>query len=175
MILIFLLQLNSTIHYGLIYRLKLHNPLLSPVTQVSNMFILWSQTFIGIIPHPLYLHDHFQGYDHILAITYIDAQGKEQWLPFINEEGRNIIWMFLYVAPLCFSLVLLAIFVSFLNNQFNHFYPREFPSIKNLIKTKCHFSFTRLQSPHIEQKSVNQQPKLGKTEQFFRVAMICYF
>ena len=93
----------------------------------------------------------------------------------INEEGRNIIWMFLYVAPLCFSLVLLAIFVSFLNNQFNHFYPREFPSIKNLIKTKCHFSFTRLQSPHIEQKSVNQQPKLGKTEQFFRVAMICYF
>jgi predicted DCC family thiol-disulfide oxidoreductase YuxK len=90
LILIFLLQLNSTIHYGLIYRLKLHNPLLSPVTQVSNMFILWSQTFIGIIPHPLYLHDHFQGYDHILAITYIDAQGKEQWLPFINEEGRML-------------------------------------------------------------------------------------
>ncbi len=85
-----LLQLNSTIHYGLIYRLKLHNPVLSPLTQTSNMLILWSQTFVGIVPHALYLHDHFQGYDHIIAITYTDEQGKEQWLPFINEEGRML-------------------------------------------------------------------------------------
>lgn len=90
LIVLFFLQLNSTVHYGLIYRLKLHNSALAPLTQASNMLILWSQTFVGIVPHALYLHDHFQGYDHILAITYIDDQGKEQFLPFINEEGRML-------------------------------------------------------------------------------------
>ncbi len=83
-----LLQLNSTIHYGLIYRLNLHNPLLSPLAQVSNTLVLLSTTFVGIVPHALYLHDHFSGYDHILAITYTDERGQEQWLPFVNEQGR---------------------------------------------------------------------------------------
>ncbi len=86
--LLLLLQLNSTIHYGLIYRLNLHNPLLSPLAQASNALVLWSTTFVGIVPHALYLHDHFSGYDHILAITYTDENGQEQWLPFVNEQGR---------------------------------------------------------------------------------------
>ena len=86
--LLLLLQLNSTIHYGLIYRLNLHNPLLSPLAQASNALVLWSTTFVGIVPHALYLHDHFSGYDHILAITYTDERGQEQWLPFVNEQGR---------------------------------------------------------------------------------------
>ena len=86
--LLLLLQLNSTIHYGLIYRLNLHNPLLSPLAQASNALVLWSTTFVGIVPHALYLHDHFSGDDHILAITYTDERGQEQWLPFVNEQGR---------------------------------------------------------------------------------------
>jgi len=90
LMLLLLLQLNSTIHYGLIYRLKLHNPVLSSMTQISNTLILWSQTFVGIVPHPLYLHDHFTGYDHILAITYTDTDGQEKWLPFVNEQGRML-------------------------------------------------------------------------------------
>jgi hypothetical protein len=36
------------------------------------------------------MHDHFQGYNHILGITYIDEQGEERWLPFVNEEGRIV-------------------------------------------------------------------------------------
>jgi predicted DCC family thiol-disulfide oxidoreductase YuxK len=90
LMLFLLLQLNSTIHYGLIYRLKLHNPALSPLTQVSNTLVLWSTTFVGIVPHALYLHDHFAGYDHILAITYTDEMGQEKWLPFVNEQGRML-------------------------------------------------------------------------------------
>lgn len=86
--LLLLLQLNSTIHYGLIYRFKLHNPLLSPIAAASNTLVLWSTTFIGIVPHALYLHDHFSGYDHILAITYTDENGQEKWLPFVNQQGR---------------------------------------------------------------------------------------
>jgi predicted DCC family thiol-disulfide oxidoreductase YuxK len=81
------LQLNSTIHYGLVYRLKIDNPK-SPISQASNAMLMLSQTFLGITPHALYLHDHFAGYDHILAITYADTDGSEHWLPFVNEQGR---------------------------------------------------------------------------------------
>jgi predicted DCC family thiol-disulfide oxidoreductase YuxK len=86
-----LLQLNSSIHYGLIYRLHINtrqNPVIAAISQASNTLIQISQTFFGITPHALYLHDHFAGYDHILAITYIDPIGIERWLPFVNEQGR---------------------------------------------------------------------------------------
>jgi len=81
------LQLNSSIHYGLIYRLNADNPQ-NPISQASNAVLMISQTFLGITPHALYLHDHFAGYDHILAITYTDQDGAERWLPFVNEQGR---------------------------------------------------------------------------------------
>ncbi|MGR9000276.1 MAG: DCC1-like thiol-disulfide oxidoreductase family protein [Gammaproteobacteria bacterium] len=87
------LQLNSTIHYGLIYRLDLaakNSPISAPIAEASNALIMVSLTFFGITPHALYLHDHFAGYDHILAITYTDQNGIERWLPFVNQEGRLI-------------------------------------------------------------------------------------
>jgi predicted DCC family thiol-disulfide oxidoreductase YuxK len=85
------LQLNSAIHYGLLYRLQINlhqNVWLHTLTEMSNTTLLLTQTFTGITPHALYVHDHFEGYDHILAITYHDAAGNEQWLPFVNQEGR---------------------------------------------------------------------------------------
>ncbi|MEI6147419.1 MAG: DCC1-like thiol-disulfide oxidoreductase family protein, partial [Methylococcales bacterium] len=91
LIAIMVLQLNSTIHYGLFYRLDFGlktNALSASVSEASNALIMVSLTFLGITPHALYLHDHFAGYDHILAITYTDKNGVEQWLPFINEQGR---------------------------------------------------------------------------------------
>ena len=91
LLLLFLLQLNSSIHYGLFYRLDLlknTSPLGNNIISISNSLILFSTTFLGITPHALYLHDHFAGYNHILAITYQDTQGNEKWLPFISPEGR---------------------------------------------------------------------------------------
>lgn len=91
LIAIFILQINSTVHYGLVYRLGINtrqNPLTSVIADASNTLISVSQIFLGIAPHALYLHDHFAGYDHILAITYKDSKGVEQWLPFINNQGR---------------------------------------------------------------------------------------
>jgi len=85
------LQLNSTIHYGLIYRFKIdtrQNPVAASISQGSNAILTVSQTFFGIAPHALYLHDHFAGYDRILAITYTGRDGIEHWLPFVNEQGR---------------------------------------------------------------------------------------
>ncbi|MCK4842710.1 MAG: DUF393 domain-containing protein [Methylococcales bacterium] len=89
--LLFLFQLNSSIHYGVIYRLDLNtkaNALTSLLADLSNTLLLVSNTFIGITPHALYLHDHFEGYNHLIAITYTDAKGNEKWLPFVTPEGR---------------------------------------------------------------------------------------
>ena len=85
------MQLNSTIHYGLIYRLDIaakKSPISAPIAEASNALIMVSLTFFGITPHALYLHDHFAGYDRILAITYTDQNGTERWLPFVNQQGR---------------------------------------------------------------------------------------
>jgi len=87
-----LLQSVSTLHYGLFYRLPYNfdNWMVNkPLSQASNALLLVSATFFGITPHALYLHDHFEGYDRILAITYSDKDsGMERWLPFVNEQGR---------------------------------------------------------------------------------------
>ena len=91
LIVLFVLQLNSSIHYGLLYRFEVDlkkSPVTSTLAGISNSLIMISQSFIGITPHALYLHDHFEGYNHLLAITYIDRDGKEKWLPFVTQEGR---------------------------------------------------------------------------------------
>ena len=89
-----LLQLNSTIHYGFLYRFydlsSVESPLANQARILSNAVLMLSTTFLGITPHALYLHDHFEGYDDLLAISYIDKEGREQWLPFINEQGRML-------------------------------------------------------------------------------------
>jgi hypothetical protein len=88
---LFLFQINSSIHYGIIYRLDLNTKatkLTTVAADLSNTLILFSHTFFGITPHALYLHDHFEGYNHLIAITYLDNQGEEKWLPFVNAEGR---------------------------------------------------------------------------------------
>ena len=92
-IFIVFLQLNSSIHYGLAYRFNIdthNNPISLALSQASNSLIMLSQTFVGITPHALYVHDHFVGYDDLIAITYIDKTGSENWLPFVNQEGRII-------------------------------------------------------------------------------------
>jgi len=91
LVVLFLLQLNSSIHYGLLYRLEVDlkkSAITSTLSGISNSLIMISQSFIGITPHALYLHDHFEGYNHLLAITYTDRDGNEQWLPFVTQEGR---------------------------------------------------------------------------------------
>ncbi len=93
LVVILILQLNSTIHYGFVYRMGIdtHNTLLGKtLTQFSNTLLMFSSAFLGITPHALYLHDHFEGYDHILGLTYLDKDGNEKWLPFVNEQGRIV-------------------------------------------------------------------------------------
>lgn len=94
LILLLLFQANSSIHYGIFYRLNKLGITNSSagvghvISELSNTFILFSNTFVGITPHALYLHDHFEGYNHVVAITYVDTKGNEEWLPFVTQEGR---------------------------------------------------------------------------------------
>jgi predicted DCC family thiol-disulfide oxidoreductase YuxK len=91
LILLFLLQINSSIHYGILYRLDLNTkttPLGSLISDFSNTLIFFSNAFVGITPHALYLHDHFEGYNHLIAITYNDKLGNEKWLPLVSPDGR---------------------------------------------------------------------------------------
>ncbi|WP_031433783.1 DCC1-like thiol-disulfide oxidoreductase family protein [Methylomarinum vadi] len=91
LLLLFVLQLNSSLHYGIVYRLDWgakQNALSHALVNASNSLIMLSQTFLGITPHALYLHDHFEGYNHLIALTYLDNNGEERWLPFVNEQGR---------------------------------------------------------------------------------------
>lgn len=93
LIAILVLQLNSTIHYGVLYRLDSdvkETAVGRILDQLSNGILSLSHAFLGITPHALYLHDHFAGYNHILAITYKDKNNQEQWLPFVNEKGRLV-------------------------------------------------------------------------------------
>lgn len=88
---LFLLQLNSSIYYGILYRLNLNlksTAINNLISGISNSIVNYSSVFLGISPHALYLHDHFEGYNHLIAITYTDTKGQEKWLPFVNAEGR---------------------------------------------------------------------------------------
>jgi len=89
-----ILQLNSSIHYGFLYRFydlsSVESPVANQARLFSNSILMLSTAFLGITPHALYLHDHFEGYDDLLAISYIDDGGDEQWLPFVNEQGRML-------------------------------------------------------------------------------------
>lgn len=89
-----ILQLNSSIHYGFLYRFydlsQVTNPLVNQVRLLSNSVLMLSTTFLGITPHALYLHDHFEGYEDLIAISYLDLDGEERWLPFVNEQGRML-------------------------------------------------------------------------------------
>ena len=91
LIVVLVLQLNSTVHYGVLYRWagsRPADPALAALDQTSDSVINVSHTFFGISPHALYLHDHFDHYNHIVALTYRDKSGQETWLPFVNQEGR---------------------------------------------------------------------------------------
>jgi predicted DCC family thiol-disulfide oxidoreductase YuxK len=93
LVLVLILQFNSTLHYGVLYRwagTRPADPALALLDQVSDSVINVSHAFLGISPHALYMHDHFAGFNQILALTYLDSAGQEHWLPFINQEGRLV-------------------------------------------------------------------------------------
>lgn len=93
LVLAVLLQANSTLQFGVFYRLN-RGHADTEIGQIaegaSNAILFLSHAFLGITPHALYMHDHFLGYTHLLAVAYRDKDGQERFLPFVNEEGRIV-------------------------------------------------------------------------------------
>lgn len=93
LVLVTVLQLNSTLQFGVFFRLNgghATTPAGQLLEGISNAVLFTSHTLLGITPHALYMHDHFVGYNHLLAVTWRDASGTERWLPLVNEEGRIV-------------------------------------------------------------------------------------
>jgi hypothetical protein len=93
LVLAVVLQLNSTLQFGVFFRVNGGHATTEAgqlLEGVSNAVLFLSHTLLGITPHALYMHDHFVGYNHILGITWKDGEGREQWLPIVNPEGRIV-------------------------------------------------------------------------------------
>jgi predicted DCC family thiol-disulfide oxidoreductase YuxK len=48
-----------------------------------------SKTYLGITHHAVFMDYHFSEYNHIIALSYIDENGKETWLPIIKKDGAT--------------------------------------------------------------------------------------
>lgn len=44
---------------------------------------------LGITAHNVFIDRiHFEGYNHMLSVAYVDEKGKETWLPIIDKNGQ---------------------------------------------------------------------------------------
>ncbi|WP_299550007.1 HTTM domain-containing protein [Seonamhaeicola sp.] len=66
---------------------------------VSYPLMNFSTKAFGITKHPVFMDNHFKGYNHILSISYVDNSNGETLLPIINEKGmvgtylRGSVWV----------------------------------------------------------------------------------
>lgn len=48
-----------------------------------------TKTYFGITNHPVFTNEiHFNKYNHIIAVCYLDANNNEKWLPIIDKNGQ---------------------------------------------------------------------------------------
>ncbi|MGR9105309.1 MAG: DCC1-like thiol-disulfide oxidoreductase family protein [Gammaproteobacteria bacterium] len=90
---VLVLQVNSTVYYGLSKRFNLtegQTVLGQMIGEVSTYVTSISHVLLGITPHALYMDDHFSGYEQIVAFNYIDRDGTERLVPFIARDGRFV-------------------------------------------------------------------------------------
>ena len=47
-----------------------------------------TRTLFGLTSHPVFSQEiHFANYNHIIAVVFEGEDGKEEWLPIVNEKG----------------------------------------------------------------------------------------
>jgi len=52
----------------------------------------FSRHYLGITPHGVFLDGHYRGYRHIVALTHLEEDGSETWLPIIQEDS-HVHWL----------------------------------------------------------------------------------
>jgi Vitamin K-dependent gamma-carboxylase len=88
---VLILQTNSTVNYGIAKWFNSGEQSIAHgriIHELSIYLTSISHILLGITPHALYMDDHFRGYNQISALTYIDSEGQEKWVPFIAPDGR---------------------------------------------------------------------------------------
>ena len=54
---------------------------------LPQRYMNFTKIYFGFTNHPVFSDGHFNNYNHIVAVTYVDKNGNEEWLPIINEDG----------------------------------------------------------------------------------------
>jgi predicted DCC family thiol-disulfide oxidoreductase YuxK len=57
------------------------------VAGVSFRLSEFSKAFLGITSHGVFMDSHFNGYNHIISVAYVDDSGRRIPVPIINEDG----------------------------------------------------------------------------------------
>ncbi len=45
--------------------------------------------FTGITHHPVFMDSHFQGYEHIMKVVHVDADGTREIVPLLDDNGMT--------------------------------------------------------------------------------------
>lgn len=59
------------------------------INSVLNTYAKFSKFTLGITGHPVFSNEiHFDGYNHIVSVVYLDQNNNEIWLPIIDKNGQ---------------------------------------------------------------------------------------
>ncbi len=105
-LLVFIIVFISVLQFGLLYKTWLVRDVKSYIgfnnTKMDNIVLslvnsYWdvSRTALGVTNHPVFSNEiHFDRYNHIIAIVYLDKSKKEQWLPIIDKNGQPDLYIY---------------------------------------------------------------------------------
>jgi predicted DCC family thiol-disulfide oxidoreductase YuxK len=92
---LFLLQFISS--FNSVVTVTNSHASISPfVLSIEKKVNNFSQTYLGITAHAVFMDYHFKDYRNLIAVVYKDVDGKETHLPIVDEKGN--IGSFIYGA-----------------------------------------------------------------------------
>jgi predicted DCC family thiol-disulfide oxidoreductase YuxK len=62
---------------------------------VTNGIGKLTKTFLGLTEHQVFTDRiHFDNYNHIVSVIYVDRNGHEKWLPIIDKNGQPDLYIY---------------------------------------------------------------------------------
>jgi len=87
------LQLNVSLDSGIIGKLVSKSNLWNStighsIKPIHQKIIKKSQVFLGVTSHALFIDKHLMSFNNVFAITYIDKDNNEIWLPIVDKTCK---------------------------------------------------------------------------------------
>jgi len=57
------------------------------LTWLSHKADKYGRPFLGMTHHPVFMDFHFEGYNHIIGLSYEGEDGQSEWLPIVRKDG----------------------------------------------------------------------------------------